>query len=354
MGAEVLYHDPHVPAVDIAGLTVASTPLTADTVAAADCVVVLTDHSGIDYQMVARHARLVVDTRNRVPKVAEATGRIEPGPYDSNTSPAEARRLDVQCDQPTVSDSRTLSRSSHVSHRRIGGTMSVLEDPFQKKYAPFTDAELLEAFRSSRPSAPHLLVWYSLIIGVNAQVIVDLGIGNSTRVARTAARVTGGTVYSCDHNSVNFGEYDGYTQDEWHFACLPVQEFLPKIPDPIDVAFHDASHEHDVVYEDLLALFPKMRRYGLICVHDTQHPRYRLLEAVSEAIDSAAGQQALSYTTLPYGAGLTILRAETGIEPPITPVGQYIGDRVVTVPKPPPQASMISLNPTLSRDPDQA
>ena len=233
---------------------------------------------------------------------------------------------------------------------RVGGAMPASHDSFYENYAPFTDVELLEAFRSSRPTAPHLLVWYSLIIGVNAKMIVDLGIGNSTRTARAAARVTGGTVYSCDHNRVNFSAYDGYTQDEWHFTCAPAQEFLPLVPDPIDVAFHDASHDHDDVRDDLLALFPKMRLFGLICVHDTQHPRYTLLEAVSEAIDAAAGTQRFSCTTLPYGAGLSILRAETGIEPPIVPVGHSIGERVVTTPRPHPIASMHWMHPMLNRD----
>ena len=39
-------------------------------VAAADCVVVVTDHSAVDYRMIKRNAKLVVDTRNAVPKEA--------------------------------------------------------------------------------------------------------------------------------------------------------------------------------------------------------------------------------------------------------------------------------------------
>jgi UDP-N-acetyl-D-glucosamine dehydrogenase len=67
-GAAVFYHDPHVPEVEIAGAPMRSVPLTAEEIAAADCVVVLTDHAGVDYGLVARHAPLVVDTRNCVHK----------------------------------------------------------------------------------------------------------------------------------------------------------------------------------------------------------------------------------------------------------------------------------------------
>jgi UDP-N-acetyl-D-glucosamine dehydrogenase len=32
-----------------------------------DCVVIVTDHTGLDYQLVAREAKLVVDTRHALP-----------------------------------------------------------------------------------------------------------------------------------------------------------------------------------------------------------------------------------------------------------------------------------------------
>ena len=38
--------------------------LSNETLAAADCVLILTDHSTVDYQRVVDQARLVVDTRN--------------------------------------------------------------------------------------------------------------------------------------------------------------------------------------------------------------------------------------------------------------------------------------------------
>lgn len=64
-GADVSYHDPHVPELPKAGL--ASVPLDPATLAASDAVVVVTAHSGIDWGEVAREAPLVVDLRNVVP-----------------------------------------------------------------------------------------------------------------------------------------------------------------------------------------------------------------------------------------------------------------------------------------------
>ena len=70
-GANVTYHDPHVAELEPGhGLDVpmASVPLTDEALAAADAVVVVTAHSGIDWQHVADTASLVVDFRNAVPR----------------------------------------------------------------------------------------------------------------------------------------------------------------------------------------------------------------------------------------------------------------------------------------------
>ena len=73
-GAVVRYHDPHVRKLKDEAIDLASTPLTADTLAAADCVVIVTDHSDIDYALVGRSARVVVDTRNALARQLRGRG----------------------------------------------------------------------------------------------------------------------------------------------------------------------------------------------------------------------------------------------------------------------------------------
>ena len=70
-GANVRYHDPFVAEVrfddahtDSAGEPLTSVPLTNDELQAADCVIIVTDHSEIDYKRVCSLAPLIVDTRN--------------------------------------------------------------------------------------------------------------------------------------------------------------------------------------------------------------------------------------------------------------------------------------------------
>jgi UDP-N-acetyl-D-glucosamine dehydrogenase len=73
-GAEVSYHDPHVPALVKKGLR--SVELTPQSLAAADAVAVVTNHSVIDWQMVAEESQLVVDFRNVVPDVDGKVWRL--------------------------------------------------------------------------------------------------------------------------------------------------------------------------------------------------------------------------------------------------------------------------------------
>ncbi|MFC7057730.1 nucleotide sugar dehydrogenase [Halovenus salina] len=62
--AEISYHDPHVPEFDVLGETYESVPLTRERLENADCVVLATDHSALDLDMIVEQADLVFDTRN--------------------------------------------------------------------------------------------------------------------------------------------------------------------------------------------------------------------------------------------------------------------------------------------------
>jgi UDP-N-acetyl-D-glucosamine dehydrogenase len=69
-GARVTYFDPHVPRFREDGQEFRSVELTPEVVAAADCVMIVTDHTAVDYRMIKRMAKLIVDTRNAIPKEA--------------------------------------------------------------------------------------------------------------------------------------------------------------------------------------------------------------------------------------------------------------------------------------------
>jgi UDP-N-acetyl-D-glucosamine dehydrogenase len=69
-GAAVQYHDPFVPHLEArdwpAAKEMDSVALTDEALAKADCVVIVTDHRGFEYDRIVRLSKLVVDTRNAI------------------------------------------------------------------------------------------------------------------------------------------------------------------------------------------------------------------------------------------------------------------------------------------------
>ncbi len=61
---KIAYHDPIIPYLDFASLHMFSTPLTAKNVSSVDAVIIATDHTRVDYGLIARHGRRVFDMRN--------------------------------------------------------------------------------------------------------------------------------------------------------------------------------------------------------------------------------------------------------------------------------------------------
>jgi UDP-N-acetyl-D-glucosamine dehydrogenase len=63
-GAKVSYYDPYLPFLKINDIDLKSVKLTVQTLKDSDCVVIVTDHTNVDYGLVAKHAKVVIDTRN--------------------------------------------------------------------------------------------------------------------------------------------------------------------------------------------------------------------------------------------------------------------------------------------------
>jgi UDP-N-acetyl-D-glucosamine dehydrogenase len=75
-GAEISYYDPHVPELEVEGRPYKGTDLSDDRVAAADVVVILTDHADVDYARVVAQAQRVFDTRNATRGVTEGREKV--------------------------------------------------------------------------------------------------------------------------------------------------------------------------------------------------------------------------------------------------------------------------------------
>lgn len=69
-GADLTFHDPYVNEFEVNGHAIPARPLDAKTLKAHDVVLIVTDHSNVDYQVVVDNASLVFDTRNATKRAA--------------------------------------------------------------------------------------------------------------------------------------------------------------------------------------------------------------------------------------------------------------------------------------------
>ena len=79
-GAVVTYNDPHIATLPTMRhyphLRMSSTPLTRESLAEQDCVLIATDHGAYDWSFVVEHARLIVDTRGATRRVPHGRDKI--------------------------------------------------------------------------------------------------------------------------------------------------------------------------------------------------------------------------------------------------------------------------------------
>lgn len=76
-GAELTYHDPHVPQLTLAEDTLTHQPLDAEMLDQQDAAIVITDHPEIDWPLVAQQANLVIDTREALSQF-QPSGTVYP------------------------------------------------------------------------------------------------------------------------------------------------------------------------------------------------------------------------------------------------------------------------------------
>jgi UDP-N-acetyl-D-glucosamine dehydrogenase len=78
-GADVSYHDPHVPDFPkMRGheVTLSSVGIDSNSLSTYDAVLIVTDHQNIDWDTIALHATLVIDTRNAMARCSEIRARL--------------------------------------------------------------------------------------------------------------------------------------------------------------------------------------------------------------------------------------------------------------------------------------
>jgi UDP-N-acetyl-D-glucosamine dehydrogenase len=78
-GATVLCHDPHVPQFPRMRdhrIDLSCEPISAALLEAQDAVLIVTDHDAVDYDLIGRHTKLIVDTRNAMARAPNPRARV--------------------------------------------------------------------------------------------------------------------------------------------------------------------------------------------------------------------------------------------------------------------------------------
>ena len=71
-GARVEYYDPFIPKIEIGGRPINSQKFSRKLVQSADCIIIATDHSALDYKLIQKQANLIVDTRGILHRLSKS------------------------------------------------------------------------------------------------------------------------------------------------------------------------------------------------------------------------------------------------------------------------------------------
>ena len=169
--------------------------------------------------------------------------------------------------------------------------------------------ELHDIFLSKKSMSKHVLTIYSMVIGLNAKNILDIGYGYSTRAILSALRYTGGKLTTIDFDYSRWQDKIHHNIPNWKFIIGPSAQVLSmSCFGPYDFIMHDGAHDYENVKNDLEILIPRLKQFGILCVHDTQFDT--LGEQMRAAVIDACKDFNVSSTTLPYCCGFTIIRNE--------------------------------------------
>lgn len=175
---------------------------------------------------------------------------------------------------------------------------------------PYFDSVLELHHGNTSGASLHYLSLYSFALGLESKEVLEFGAGGSTLAFLSALSKTDGRLTSVDSRPIHeiFTSPCPEIGPAWNFVQSDSRQFAPPSETLYDLVLHDGSHEQEIVSADLTNVIPRIRQYGLLLVHDTQHEK--LGQQVSTGLMKAIGSTPVSVTTLPYGYGLTVVRIE--------------------------------------------
>ncbi len=155
----------------------------------------------------------------------------------------------------------------------------------------------------------HYLTLYSIVLGLEAKEIFEFGCGFSTQTILEALKQTGGHLTTCDLRPIektgNPESLMEENKERWSYIQGDSRQMVPKTKSrPLDMVLHDGAHEWWTLYRDIRNILPRVKKNGIILVHDTEHPAFHIKFVLRIALLFRRHE----LMTLPYGYGLTLIR----------------------------------------------
>lgn len=171
-----------------------------------------------------------------------------------------------------------------------------------------------QSHKSNTGFCRHYMFLYSIVLGLEAQNVLEFGSGFSTTSILKALELTGGRLTTLEQRPIDQQD-SWFTQatlednkDRWSYIQGDSLLTVPIHPHrPYDLILHDGSHTGSVVTTDINNVLPYLKKGGILLVHDTTHPE--LGEEMTHAIKASnISSKRHEILTLPYGYGLTLIR----------------------------------------------
>ncbi len=162
----------------------------------------------------------------------------------------------------------------------------------------------------------HYMTLFSVIYGMEAKNVFEFGSGYSSQVILDALKQTGGKLITVEMRDIedtgNSKEMLERESARWRFINKDSNKVVKEdIKNEVfDVVLHDGAHEVGLVIKDIRGIVRRMKQDGILLVHDTDHKGFPYLRW---AVRIGLFPYRYEMVTLPYGAGLSIIRLKSNL-----------------------------------------
>lgn len=182
-------------------------------------------------------------------------------------------------------------------------------------YGLLPDETLLRWFQDSYSTSKHLLTLYSIVRGLSAKTIAEVGFGRSSFVLARAAYENSGSLFTCDTRDFSYL----FNQDELsvtHFINGKSDKLWDRVKEiGIDFAFLDYFSSEELsdkfIFNQFYHCFNLLKENGMICIHDTIVQKYSVSKFFEDLKTRRFGllhNKDLELVSLPFNYGLGIVR----------------------------------------------